>query len=105
MATKAIVGEKIGMTQIFDAEHRVVPVTVLKVQPARVVQVKTPEREGYSALQVTYGFRRSSALTKPENGHFEKASVEPGRHLVELRLDDISGYSVGQQIDASVIEA
>ena len=105
MATKAIVGEKIGMTQIFDAEHRVVPVTVLKVQPARVVQVKTPEREGYSALQVTYGFRRSSTLTKGESGHFAKASVEPGRHLVELRLDDISGYSVGQEIDASVIEA
>jgi large subunit ribosomal protein L3 len=105
MATKAIVGEKIGMTQIFDAEHRVVPVTVLKVQPARVVQVKTPEREGYSALQVTYGFRRSSTLTKGESGHFAKASVEPGRKLVELRLDDISGYAVGQEIDASVMEA
>lgn len=105
MATKAIVGEKIGMTQIFDDEHRVVPVTVLKVQPARVVQVKTPEREGYSALQVTYGFRRASGLTKGESGHFSKASVDPGRSLVELRLDDITGYSVGQEIDASVMVA
>jgi large subunit ribosomal protein L3 len=105
MATKAIVGEKIGMTQIFDDEHRVVPVTVLKVQPARVVQVKTPESEGYSALQVTYGFRRASTLTKGESGHFAKASVDPGRSLVELRLDDITGYAVGQEIDASVMEA
>ena len=105
MATKAIVGEKIGMTQIFDDEHRVVPVTVLKVQPARVVQVKTPEREGYSALQVTYGFRRASTLTKGESGHFAKASVDPGRNLVELRLDDTTGYAVGQEIDASVMLA
>ena len=105
MATKAIVGEKIGMTQIFDEEHRVVPVTVVKIQPARVVQVKTPEREGYSAVQVTYGFRRTSTLSKPEQGHFEKANVEPGKKLVELRLDDASAYSVGQELDASVLEA
>jgi large subunit ribosomal protein L3 len=105
MATKAIVGEKIGMTQIFDEQHRVVPVTVLKVQPARVVQVKTPEREGYSALQVTYGFRRASTLTKGESGHYAKAAVDPGRNLVELRLDDITGYAVGQEIDASVMVA
>jgi large subunit ribosomal protein L3 len=105
MATKAIVGEKIGMTQIFDAEHRAIPVTVLKVQPARVVQVKTKAKEGYSALQVTYGVRRSSTLTKPEAGHFSKAAVDPGRRLVELRLDDTSEYVVGQEIDATILEA
>jgi large subunit ribosomal protein L3 len=105
MATKAIVGEKIGMTQIFDDDNRVVPVTVLKVQPARVVQVKTPEKEGYSALQVTYGFRRASTLTKGESGHFAKAAVDPGRNLVELRIDDTSGYAVGQEIDASILSA
>ena len=66
MATKAIVGEKIGMTQIFDEQHRAIPVTVVKVSPARVVQVKTLEKEGYSALQVTYGVRRASTLTKPD---------------------------------------
>jgi len=105
MATKAIVGEKIGMTQVFDAEHRVIPVTVVRVTPVRVVQVKTPEREGYSALQVTYGVRRASALTKPEAGHYAHAGVDPGRKLVELRVDDTSGYVVGQEIDAGVLSA
>ncbi len=103
MATKAIVGEKVGMTQIFDEENRVVPVTVVKVAPVRVVQVKTPEREGYSALQVTYGVRRAGALTKPEAGHFTRAGVDPGSRLVELRVDDTTGYSVGQEIDATVL--
>ena len=103
MASKAIVGEKVGMTQIFDAEHRAIPVTVVKVAPVRVVQVKTPEREGYSALQVTYGVKRAGALTKPESGHFARAAVDPGKRLVELRLDDTSGYSVGQEIDAGIL--
>jgi large subunit ribosomal protein L3 len=105
MATKAIVGEKVGMTQIFDAEHRAVPVTVLKVAPVRVVQVKTPEREGYSAVQVTYGTRRASALTKPEAGHFRAAGVEAGKRLVELRVDDVGGYAVGQELDAGMLAA
>jgi large subunit ribosomal protein L3 len=105
MATRAIVGEKVGMTQVWDEANRLVPVTVVKVAPLRVVQVKTPEREGYSAVQVTYGFRRESALNKPEAGHFNAAGVEPGRKLVELRLDDASGYAVGQEIDATVLEA
>ncbi len=105
MATKAIVGEKVGMTQIFDANQRAVAVTVVKVSPVRVVQVKTPEREGYSALQVTYGVRRAAALGKPEAGHFARAGVEPGRRLVELRLDSTDGYAVGQEIDAGVLVA
>jgi large subunit ribosomal protein L3 len=105
MATKAIVGEKVGMTQVWDEANRLVPVTVVKVAPLRVVQVKTPEREGYSALQVTYGVKRESALNKPEAGHFRAAGVDPGKKLVELRLDDTSGYSVGQEIDAAVLEA
>lgn len=104
MATKAIVGEKVGMTQVFDAEHRAIPVTVVKVSPIRVVQVKTKEREGYSALQVTYGVRRASTLTKPAAGHFASHSVEPGRRLVELRVDDTSEFTVGQEIDAGVLE-
>ena len=103
VATKAIVGEKVGMTQVWDAQNRAIPVTVVRVSPARVVQVKTPEKEGYSALQVTWGTRRTSTLSKPELGHFEKAGVTPGKKLVELRIDDVSGYSVGQEIlaDAS----
>ncbi len=102
MATKAIVGEKVGMTQVWDDQNRAVPVTVLRVAPARVVQVKTPEREGYSALQVTWGFRRAGTLTKPELGHFEAAGVEPGRRLVELRLDDVEPYEVGQELTADL---
>ncbi len=98
MATKAIVGEKVGMTQVWDSQNRAIPVTVVRVSPARVVQVKTPEKEGYSAVQVTWGTKRTSTLTKPELGHFEKAGVAPGKKLVELRLDDVSGYSVGQEI-------
>ena len=105
MATKAIVGEKVGMTQIWDDQHRAIPVTVVRVAPVRVVQVKTPEREGYSALQVTWGHRRTSALTKPEQGHYGKAGVDPGRQLVELRLDDISEYEVGQQLTADLLQA
>jgi large subunit ribosomal protein L3 len=105
MTRKAVVGEKIGMTQVFDAENRAVPVTVVKVAPLRVVQVKTPEREGYAALQVTYGFRRQGSLNKPEAGHFAKSSVDAGRHLVELRVDDTDGYAVGQQIDVGILSA
>ena len=104
MATKAIVGEKVGMTQVWDDQNRAIPVTVVRVSPARVVQVKTPEKEGYSALQVTWGTRRPSTLTKPELGHFDKAGVTPGKKLVELRLDDVSGYTVGQEILADVFE-
>ncbi|MGO9407047.1 MAG: 50S ribosomal protein L3 [Acidimicrobiales bacterium] len=105
MAIKAIVGEKVGMTQVWDDAQRVVPVTVVKVAPVRVVAVKTPEQEGYSALQVTYGVRAARKLNKPEAGHFAGAGVEPGVRLVELRLDDTSGYSVGQEIDAGILAA
>jgi large subunit ribosomal protein L3 len=105
MARKAIVGEKVGMTQIWDADNRAIPVTVVRVSPVRVVQVKTPERDGYSALQVTYGTRKASRLTKPEAGHFIRAGVEPGRRLVELRLEDTSEYAVGQEISVDVLTA
>jgi len=105
VATKAIVGEKVGMTQVWDEQHRAVPVTVLRVAPVRVVQVKTPEREGYSAVQVTWGVARSASLNKPEAGHFAAAGVEAGSHLVELRVDDSSGFEVGQQLTADTLAA
>ena len=104
MATKAIVGEKLGMTQIWDDQHRAVPVTVLRVSPVRIVQVKTPEQEGYSALQVTWGYRRASTLTKPEQGHFDQAGVDAGKRLVELRIDDTSDYEVGQELTADLMQ-
>ena len=97
MATTAIVGEKVGMSQVW-VNDKVVPVTVLRVEPVRIVQVKTTERDGYTALQVTYGHRDAKKLTKPEAGHFAKAGVEPGKRLVELRLDSVDGFEVGQEI-------
>lgn len=103
MTTKAIVGEKIGMTQVWDDQNRALPVTVVRVSPARIVQVKTQASDGYSALQVTVGQAKASKLTKPQAGHFAKAGVEPGRRLVELRLDDTSGYLVGQELGADVL--
>ena len=103
MASKAIVGEKVGMTQVWDDENRVVPVTVLKVAPCRVVQVKTADADGYSALQVTFGHRDADKINMPQAGHFDKAGVEPGVKLVELRLDDVSEYEVGQQIGVDVL--
>ena len=102
MATKAIVGEKVGMTQVWDEQNRAIPVTVVRVAPVRVVQVKSPDRDGYSAVQVTWGFRRRSTLTKPELGHYERAGVDPGRRLVELRLDDASDLEVGQELTAEM---
>mgnify|MGYP000076309487 FL=1 len=98
MAQKAIVGEKVGMTQVWGDDQRVIPVTVLRVEPARVVQVKTGERDGYTAVQVTYGSKDAKKLTKPEAGHFATAGVAPGRRVVELRLDSIDGFVVGQEI-------
>lgn len=104
MATKAIVGEKLGMTQVWADDNKVIPVTVLRVENARVVQVKTSERDGYTALQVTYGQKDPKKLTKPEAGHFAKAGVAAGRKLVELRLDSVDGYTVGQELRADTLE-
>ena len=105
MASKAIVGEKVGMTQVWDDQNRAIPVTVLKVAPCRVVQVKTPETDGYSALQVTYGNVAARRVNKPEAGHFVRAGVDPGRRLVELRVDDVSEYRVGQEIKVDLLSA
>ncbi len=105
MPSKAIVGEKVGMTQIWDDQHRAVAVTVVKVTPARVVQLKTPDRDGYSALQVTFGSRRAKTLTKPVLGQYAKADVDPGKSLVELRVGDTSEYSVGQELGVDVLSA
>jgi len=105
MTARAIVGEKVGMTQVWDDQNRLVPVTVLRVTPARVVQVKTPDSDGYSAVQVTYGLQKASRVNKPESGHFAKAGVDPGKKVLELRLDDVSAYSVGDTIAADVFEA
>lgn len=93
------------MTQLWDENNRAVPVTMVRVVPNRVVQVKTPEKNGYAAIQVTYGVRKASRLTRPEAGQYAKAEVEPGKRLLELRLSDVSGYEIGQEFGADVIEA
>ena len=97
MAHIAIVGEKVGMTQKW-VDDRMLGVTVLRVEPMRVVQIKTTERDGYTALQVTYGHRDARKLNQPDAGHYAKAGVQPGRRLVEIRLDSIDGFEVGQEI-------
>ena len=97
MAQTAIVGEKVGMTQKW-VDDRMLAVTVLRVEPMRVVQIKTTERDGYTALQVTYGHRDARKLNQPDAGHYAKAGVQSGRRLVEIRLDSIDGFEVGQEI-------
>src|SRR5215207_2750656 len=105
MANKALVGEKVGMTQVWDDDNRVQPVTVIRVSPLRVVQIKTPERDGYHALQVTYGEKQAKKLNSPEAGHFAKQGVAPGVRLVELRLEDVDGHEVGQEIGVDLFSA
>jgi large subunit ribosomal protein L3 len=102
MATKGILGRKLGMTQVWDDDNRVVPVTVIQAGPCRVVQLKTPERDGYSAVQLAFGETKSARLNKPELGHLKAANAEPSRHLVELRVDDVSQFEVGQIVRADV---
>ncbi len=105
MTEKAIVGEKVGMTQVWDEDNNIVPVTVVKVTPCRVVQIKTVGNDGYSALQVTIGDKEAKKLNKPEAGHFAKHGVAPGTELVELRMSDVSNYEVGQELTAETFEA
>jgi large subunit ribosomal protein L3 len=101
---KGIIGRKIGMTRIFNDNGDAVPVTVIEAGPCPVVQVKTDERHGYSAIQIGYGRRKQRAANKPTLGHFKKAGVEPTKILRELRVDDVRGYEVGQEIRADVFK-
>ena len=105
MANKAIVATKVGMTQLWDQDNNIVPVTMLQVKPCRVVQIKTNERDGYTAVQVTFGQKDPRKLSKPEAGHFTTAGVDAGERLVELRLDDVSTIEIGQELSADVLEA
>jgi len=99
-STQGVLGEKLGMTQVFDANNRMVPVTVVKAGPCVVTQIRTPEKDGYSAVQIAYGAIDPRKVNKPEAGHFAKAGVPPRRYLVEIRTDDAASYTVGQEITA-----
>src|SRR5690348_4284792 len=103
--TKGILGEKLGMTQVFDENNRIVPVTVVKAGPCVVTQIRTQEKDGYTAVQLAYGQIDPRKVTKPVAGHFKAAEVTPRRHLVELRTDAIADYTLGQELTADVFEA
>ena len=102
---KGILGEKLGMTQVWDDGNRVVPVTVVKAGPCVVTQVRTPEIDGYEAVQIAYGAIDPRKVTKPQGGHFAKAGVTPRRHLVEIRTEDATSYTPGQELSAELFEA
>ena len=102
---KGVLGEKLGMAQVWDEQNRLVPVTVVKAGPCVVTQVRSAETDGYAAVQIAYGAIDPRKVTKPLAGHFAKAGVTPRRHLVELRTDDAPEYTLGQEITAEVFEA
>jgi large subunit ribosomal protein L3 len=102
---KGVLGEKLGMTQVWDAENRLVPVTVIKAGPCVVTQVRDADNDGYGAVQLAYGEIDPRKVNKPMKGHFEKAGVTPRRHLVELRTADAAEYALGQEVTVEAFEA
>ena len=102
---KAIIGRKVGMTQIFDETGVVIPVTVIECGPCSVVQIKTVETDGYDAVQLGFGEVKESKVNKPTKGHFSKASVKPMKHLREFKLEDVSAVKVGDEIKVDTFEA
>jgi large subunit ribosomal protein L3 len=101
---KGVLGSKLGMTQVFDENNRIVPVTVVKAGPCVVTQVRTPETDGYSAIQLAFGAVDPRKVTKPLTGHFKKAGVAPRRTVVEMRTTDASQYTLGQEVTAEVFD-
>ncbi|MCL1923453.1 MAG: 50S ribosomal protein L3 [Propionibacteriaceae bacterium] len=99
---KGILGRKLGMTQMWDENNRVIPVTVIEAGPCVVTQVRTPERDGYSAVQLGFGQIKPKAVTKPAQGHFDQAGVTPRRHLMEIRTADADKYELGSDVTAEV---
>lgn len=102
MARKGILGTKLGMTQVFDENNKVVPVTVVKAGPNVVTRIRTAERDGYSAVQLAYGEISPRKVNKPVTGQYAVAGVNPRRHLAELRLEDTAEYEVGQELTAEI---
>ena len=99
---KGILGKKLGMTQIFDEDNRVVPVTVVEAGPCVVTQVRTKDIDGYEAVQIAYGDIDPRKVNQPQAGHFKKAGVTPRRHVTEIRVEDASAYEVGQDVTAEL---
>jgi large subunit ribosomal protein L3 len=103
--TRAVLGTKLGMTQVWDDGGRLVPVTVIEAGPCVVTQVRTAESDGYDAVQLAFGAIDPRKVNQPMTGHFEKAGVTPRRHLVEIRTSDAGEYSLGQQVTVELFEA
>jgi len=101
---KAILGKKVGMTQIFSEDGKVIPVTVIEAGPCVVIQKKTVDVDGYNAIQVGFGDVKPKRINKPLKGHFEKAGVPFKRYIREFRLEDINGYNVGQEIKVDIFK-
>ena len=99
-----LIGRKIGMTQLFDEKGDIVPVTVIEAGPCTVTEIRTSERDGYTALQLGFGTNKESRFTKPVLGQFKKRNLPPSRHLREFRTGDVSAYSVGQTLNVSLFE-
>ena len=102
---KAIIGRKVGMTQLFAEDGKVIPVTVIEAGPCPVVQVKTTETDGYTALKLGFLDAKEKAMNKPDLGQFKKAGVKPCKVLKEVRLDSVEGYNVGDEVKADVFAA
>jgi large subunit ribosomal protein L3 len=102
--TRAVLGTKLGMTQVWDDGGRLVPVTVIEAGPCVVTQVRTAETDGYDAVQLAFGAIDPRKVNQPMTGHFEKAGVTPRRHLVEIRTSDAGEYALGQQVTVELFE-
>ena len=103
--TRGVLGTKLGMTQVWDANNKMIPVTVVAVAPNVVTQIRTVEKDGYEAIQIASGQIDPRKVTAPLRGHFEKAGVTPRRHVTEIRTNDAANYEIGQELTAEVFEA
>jgi large subunit ribosomal protein L3 len=101
---QGLLGEKLGMTQVWDDNNRIVPVTVVKAGPCVVTQIRTPQTDGYDAVQIAFGAPNPRKVTKPMRGHFDKAGVTPRRHTAELRTSAASEYTLGQELTVEIFE-
>lgn len=97
-----LIGKKVGMTQLFDEKGDIIPVTVIEAGPCTVTEVRSPERDGYSAVQLGFGTNKESRYTRPLLGQYKKRNLPPSRHLKEFRISDSSGFQVGQTIKAEL---
>jgi large subunit ribosomal protein L3 len=102
---KGVLGEKLGMTQVWDENNKVVPVTVIKAGPCVVTQIRTPEVDGYAAIQIAFGAIDPRKVNKPDSGHFSKAGVTPRRYVTELRTSNAAEFTLGQEITAETFQA